>query len=48
MSIIDVRGRQLPEGWNAIEVERLWVRGKPTSLSARHGQFATLTSLEGE
>jgi len=27
----------LPEGWDAIEVERIWVRGKPMRLTARHG-----------
>jgi hypothetical protein len=27
----------LPEGWEAIEVERLWVHGRPARLSARHG-----------
>ena len=36
----------LPDGWSSIEVERLWVRGKPMHLTARHGDFATLTSLE--
>jgi trehalose/maltose hydrolase-like predicted phosphorylase len=27
----------LPEGWTAIEVDRLWVRGRPYRLVARHG-----------
>jgi hypothetical protein len=27
----------LPEGWESIEVERLWVRGQPMRLHARHG-----------
>jgi Glycosyl hydrolase family 65 central catalytic domain len=27
----------LPEGWEAIEVDRLWVRGRPARLCARHG-----------
>jgi trehalose/maltose hydrolase-like predicted phosphorylase len=27
----------LPEGWRNIQVERLWVRGEPWSLSAKHG-----------
>jgi len=27
----------LPQGWEAIEVERIWVRGTPTRLTARHG-----------
>lgn len=27
----------LPEGWSAIVIERIWVRGKPMRLEARHG-----------
>ncbi len=27
----------LPEGWDCIEVDRLWVRGRPARLVARHG-----------
>jgi trehalose/maltose hydrolase-like predicted phosphorylase len=27
----------LPAGWDAIEVDRLWVRGRPARLRARHG-----------
>jgi hypothetical protein len=27
----------LPAGWRSIEVERLWVRGAPIGLEARHG-----------
>ncbi|HEX6547477.1 MAG TPA: glycoside hydrolase family 65 protein [Candidatus Dormibacteraeota bacterium] len=27
----------LPEGWDAIEVERLWIRGRPAGLRAVHG-----------
>lgn len=27
----------LPEGWEAIECDRLWVRGRPCRLAARHG-----------
>jgi trehalose/maltose hydrolase-like predicted phosphorylase len=27
----------LPEGWETIEAERLWIRGQPTRLVARHG-----------
>jgi len=37
----------LPAGWETIEVERLWVRGKPTRLVARHGaERAELDSLQ--
>ena len=33
----------MPLGWDGIEVERLWIRGRPASLLARHGdQRATL------
>ena len=27
----------LPTGWDAIEIDRLWARGKPMHLRARHG-----------
>lgn len=27
----------LPEGWDAIEIDRVWIRGKPWRLVARHG-----------
>jgi len=32
----------LPKGWTAIEVDRLWVRGRAVGLSARHGDTARL------
>lgn len=35
----------LPAGWEAIEVERLWVRGKPMKLVARHGELAKLEAV---
>lgn len=34
------RAASLPEGWIAIEVDRLWVRGQAMRLSARHGEMA--------
>jgi len=37
-----VRKAVLPYGWEAIEAERMWVRGKPMALSAAQGEFATL------
>ena len=40
-----VRPAFLPSGWNAIEIERLWIRGRPMRLSARHGILATLTKI---
>lgn len=27
----------LPQGWQAIECDRLWIRGRPAKLAARHG-----------
>jgi hypothetical protein len=30
----------LPTGWEAIEVDRIWVRGRPMRLTARHGEPA--------
>ncbi len=37
----------LPQGWEAIEVERVWVRGAPMRLTARHGEAkARLETLE--
>lgn len=33
----------LPDGWEAIECDRLWVRGRPMKLRARHGERAELT-----
>ena len=37
----------LPEGWEAIEVERLWIHGRGARLRAAHGaQRATLTFEE--
>lgn len=32
----------LPAGWTSIEVERLWIRGAPMHLEARHGEPAKL------
>ena len=37
----------LPAGWDAIEVDRIWVRGRPARLVAKHGdQRATITMLD--
>jgi len=33
----------LPKGWQAIEVERLWLKGKPMRLVAEEGQLSRLT-----
>lgn len=32
----------LPAGWDAIECDRLWIRGRPMSLVAKHGEKAIL------
>ena len=32
----------LPHGWEAIEIDRLWVRGRPMSLTARSGERTRL------
>jgi len=34
----------LPAGWNAIEVERLWIRGQPMRLVAQQGKRAELSA----
>lgn len=36
------RGTMLPSSWQEIDVERIWVRGKPVGLHARHGERARL------
>ncbi|HEV2081632.1 MAG TPA: glycoside hydrolase family 65 protein [Brevundimonas sp.] len=33
----------LPAGWTAIECDRLWIRGEPWKLVARHGERAELS-----
>jgi hypothetical protein len=39
----------MPEGWDAVEVERLMVRGRPMHLVARHGaRRATLEAIDGD
>ncbi len=30
----------MPDGWAGIEVERVWIRGRPATLTARHGDSA--------
>jgi hypothetical protein len=37
----------MPSGWDGIEAERIWVRGRPARLSARHGdESATIEMME--
>ena len=36
---------RLPHGWEAIEIDRLWVRGRPMSLTARSGERTRLEPL---
>jgi trehalose/maltose hydrolase-like predicted phosphorylase len=39
----------LPEGWEAIEIERAWVRGQAARIEARHGaQRATIELESGD
>lgn len=37
----------LPKGWTAIEVDRLFVHGRPMRLIARHGERARLEDVKG-
>jgi trehalose/maltose hydrolase-like predicted phosphorylase len=36
----------MPDRWEGIEVERVWVRGRPMGLLARQGEMARLEPLE--
>jgi len=36
----------LPQGWTAIEVERVWIRGKPARLTARQGAPSAEITLD--
>jgi hypothetical protein len=36
----------MPATWEGIEVERIWVRGKPARLSAFHGDESAQLELE--
>ena len=40
-----VGNASLPEGWDGIFVERLWLRGEEYSMTARHGSKTVLTKL---
>jgi protein-glucosylgalactosylhydroxylysine glucosidase len=37
------RDVMLPKGWNAIEVDHVWIRGEPFRLVTRQGKPASLT-----
>ncbi len=37
----------MPEGWNGIEVERIWVRGRPAHLLACHGDQSASLEFTG-
>ncbi len=37
------RDAVLPEGWDAIHVDRIWAHGNPMTLDAAHGERGTLT-----
>ena len=32
----------LPHGWEAIQIDRLWVRGRPMKLTAKNGEMTVL------
>jgi hypothetical protein len=36
----------LPEGWEAIEIERAWVRAQAARIEARHGARRATIELE--
>jgi hypothetical protein len=36
----------LPRGWDGVEVQRIWARGRPGRLSARHGDAHAAVALE--
>jgi len=36
----------MPEGWDAVEVERLWIHGRPMHLRAVHGGRVELSPLD--
>jgi hypothetical protein len=35
----------LPEGWTRIEIQRIWIHGKPFHLVAEQGKTAVLTPV---
>ena len=35
----------LPAGWQAIEIERLWIHGREATLSARQGATSAMLSF---
>jgi hypothetical protein len=37
----------MPRGWDGIHVPRLWVRGRPTSLTAEHGTDRAILATDG-
>jgi protein-glucosylgalactosylhydroxylysine glucosidase len=40
------RAAATPEGWDGIEIERVWIHGRPTRLYAVHGERARLEPLD--
>jgi hypothetical protein len=41
-----IRPVVLPEGWDAIEVKRIYVRGRPARLEARHGATKAMLQMD--
>lgn len=36
----------LPEGWESVEIERIWAHGRPARLRCRHGEKAEMEFLD--
>jgi protein-glucosylgalactosylhydroxylysine glucosidase len=36
----------LPEGWNRITLDRIWIRGKPMRVVAENGHRAVITEIK--
>jgi hypothetical protein len=36
----------LPQGWSAIEVDRVWIKGRPAALRAQSGKKSEVTFLD--
>jgi hypothetical protein len=41
------RSALMPDTWDGVEIERAWVRGRPASIHAMHGdEHATIELLD--
>jgi hypothetical protein len=41
------RSALFPDGWQAIEADRIWIRGRPMRLVANNGESARLEPIDG-